>query len=55
MRTPYGEALDDLERTRLLLTTIKQAIEAHDIQQEQASELRGLLERIHRDVCIALK
>jgi hypothetical protein len=32
------------------LLSIKQAIEAHDLEAEQAPALRGLLGRIYRDV-----
>jgi hypothetical protein len=42
---------DEEAEYMLLLATIKLAIEAHDIEHETAADLRGLIERIYRDVC----
>ena len=45
----------ETSRMRLLLETIKSAIEAHDLRNTDAAALVQMLGRIHRDVCLCLE
>ena len=45
----------EASRMRLLLETIKSAIEAHDLRNPDAAALVQMLGRMHRDVCLCLE